>query len=281
MIGLLGQAASLIKENPPVATIVASVVAFVGTVFAINLSNRSTTTRLYKQFTEDRAKEDAKRKFESRRDIYLNATDAVATAGLCIGRLSDIERTSSEILSPLLEKAGQIAKVHIVASPATSEAVAELQSTIAQAVIALSFARIPIEVERRRLNELKPSSSEEEIQKRRSEIELLRILIVFGDQCLAHSIVLANLSAKAILLIRVDLSIDTKSPYEPRIGDMATRGRIVYRNTTDTFMQGIKEAPIQWPSPTPQLTQAPPMPQAPPSAPPETPPADTRPPRPE
>ena len=267
MIGPLSHIADFLKENPPVATIVASVVAFVGTVAAINLSNRATSARLYKQFAEDRTKEDTKRKFESRREIYLDATDAVATAAFCIGRLSDMERTSSEILLPLGEKAGQIAKVHIVASSATSEAVGELQSTITQAIVVLSFARIPIEVERRRLIAIQPGSPEEAISKSRDELESLRKLVIFGDQCLAQSVLIANLAAKAISLIRSDLSIDTGPAYEPRIGDIAARGRVAFRNTIDTFMEDIKAAPIQWLSPTPPQVQPPPTPPAPPSAP--------------
>ena len=258
MIAFLGELANFLKENPPVATVIASVIALTGTIIAINLSNRANTKRLYKQFEEDRKKEDAKRRFESRRDIYLNAADAVATAALCLGRLSDIERPASEIIAPFLEKAGQIAKVHIVASPATSKLTAELTSTIVQAVTALTFARIPLEVERRRLNESKPDNVDEEAEKRRKEIDLLRVLITFGDMCLANSISVAGLSAKAIALIRADLGIDIGAPYEPPLGETATRGRIAYRQTTDAFLQEIKETPMQWHPPTPTPSPSPP-----------------------
>ncbi len=281
MTGPLGHVAEFLKENPPLATIVASVVAFVGTVAAINLSNRATNARLYKQFSEDRAKEHLKRKFESRREIYLDAIDAVATAAFCIGRLSDIERTSSEILLPIGEKAGQIAKVHIVASPATSEAIAELQSMITRAITVLSFSRIPIENERLRLSGIRPNSPDEESSKRKSELNLLQELILFSDSCLAQGIILGNLSARAISLVRLELGIDLEIAYEPKIGEIASKGRVAFRTTIDAFMQDIKQTPIVWPSPTPPHLRDWPTPPAPPSAPQGTPPADTPPPRPE
>ena len=80
------------------ATAFVGILAFLGTVFAVITTNKATSERFQKQLVEDRRREQEARLFESRRDVYLEAAEAITVAMMCIGRLRTLiawRRTSS------------------------------------------------------------------------------------------------------------------------------------------------------------------------------------------
>ena len=128
------------------ANVQAGILAFIGTVIAVIWSNAATGNRLQRQFVEERRRAETARLFESRRDVYLEAADAITVATTCIARLSDPSRTIADILKPYEDNVGNIAKVHLLAGPAVGALVVALASEVNGAIIELTVSRVPLEI---------------------------------------------------------------------------------------------------------------------------------------
>jgi len=83
---------------------------------------------------EERQREEKARLFESRREVYLEAAEAIIVAMTCIGRLADLNRVTADILKPYEDQIGNIAKVHLLAGPDVGALVVAIGSEISCAI---------------------------------------------------------------------------------------------------------------------------------------------------
>ena len=99
------------------ATSFVGILRFIGTIMTAIWTNKATSSRLQRQLADDRQGEEATPLLESRRDVFLEAAEAITVAMTCIGRLADLNRATADILKPYEEQVGKIARVLLVAGP--------------------------------------------------------------------------------------------------------------------------------------------------------------------
>lgn len=198
------------------ASIWVGLITSTATLAGITLTNVGTSGRLRKQFEEDRRRDEQKRLFESRRDIYTAAMEALSLGIASIGGLSDVETDVKEVLRPYTERAGNIAKVHLICSSEVSELLIEIGAEITTAIIDLTIERIDLDtlVQRRRGLSSTAASNDEEIVRIRNET--LPLQISYAEHCVETATKLAPLVTDIILAIRADLGTPGyKSGYTP------------------------------------------------------------------
>ena len=223
-------------------------VGFVGTITGITLTNRGNSRRLDRQFQEDRKRDEAKRLFESRRDVFLDAIEATVTGLLCISRLSDLDRSTNEILRPFLERAGLIAKVHLLASRQTSELVIDLTQQISLSIVELSFTRIALEVEKRRLDGLDRDAPDYQQTLAEGHRKLLSPLMLFGDQCYAASVAMSPQVERTICAIRADLVVEPyPQGYHLPFTKVALASQHHLRQSMERLISALNLPPPTWP----------------------------------
>ena len=174
---------------------------FTGTIVGITLTNWGNSRR-----------EEKKRIFESRRDIFLDATETLATGSICIGQLNDLARPTSDILRPFLDGLGSVFKVHLLASRETSELVISLVQQLSQSVIELTLARVPLDVERRRLDNMDQNAHDHQHLKSQGETSLLSSLLLYSDQCITAVCATAPQIERTVCAIRADLAMASYPP---------------------------------------------------------------------
>ena len=220
------------------AFITASPVIAAG-IFAIAgvlLTNRASGKRLADQLREDRERDENRRLFESRRDIYLDAADTIATAITCIGRLADLGTSTYDIIKPFQDKVGSVAKVHQIASEQTSVQVIEIMKGIGLSITELTVARSLAE------DNIAKLADNEDRQK-----NAVRLRVAYADTCIFETAKIAPHLAKVVAELRNDLhkpsfTVGFELPFELT----AWVGLDNFRNAMDVFFgqQNIKPPPM-------------------------------------
>jgi hypothetical protein len=100
------------------------------------------------------------REMSLRREVYLEAAVAVARATSSLNELADISYESRDFARRFAADFASIAKVHVVGSPETIEALMKVTRELGNAQAELNMARIPM-AERRHRMEAAPEGSEE------------------------------------------------------------------------------------------------------------------------
>ena len=220
------------------ATSFVGILAFVGTVFGtvftVVLTNRATSNRLQRQFKEEREREETARLFESRREVFLDAADAITVAMMCIGRLADLNRVTADILKPYEDQVGSIAKVHLLAGPDVGALIVEIGSEVGSAIIELTVSRVPLENSFRQVKVL-----ESQLGKNPNAIgeiaELWRDLLPrqmqFAEECVRRAGILAPMIGEAVLAIRKDLHMPDYVPDFPKLLADTADGQLDHMQT--------------------------------------------------
>lgn len=88
----------------------------------VMLTNRSSDKRLLKQFEYDREVKAKERELSLKKDVSLTAAEAVSQGITVIGNFANFEMHDEAVVRPYSEKSSVIAKVHIIGSFETIEA---------------------------------------------------------------------------------------------------------------------------------------------------------------
>ena len=209
----------------PLAVVVV-VVGVLNTVFSAVWTSGTTSRCLKQQLAAERRLVETTRIFESRRDLYLEAAEAITVALTCIGRLADLDRTAADILKPFEDQIGKIARIHLLAGPDVGKLIVTIGSEIGRAVIELTMARVPLEISWRHVKAsegravAEPDNSSEVAQ---AWAGLLTRQFAFAERCVRSTAKLAPTIGEALIAIRKDLDVPAYVPDFPKLlGDTAS-----------------------------------------------------------
>lgn len=131
------------------------------------LSNRASDHRQKSQFTHDRNSKKEEREVALRKDIYLSVIEATQTGIVLLSRLMNMETTLDELTKAYLEKVPTLAKIHIVGSQETIEAMLDIFGSLSSSLLKLTGRRMPLEITRQQMLALKAQVSEFEKERDR------------------------------------------------------------------------------------------------------------------
>jgi len=217
-----------------IAASLAGIPAFLGAVFAVIWTSKASSNRLQLQFVEERQREEKARLFESRREVYLEAAEAIAVAMTCIGRLADLNCTTAEILKPYENQVGNIAKVHLLAGPDLGALVIKIGSEIGTAVLELTVGRVPLEIAWRRAKGLESLGAESPDAAGEAAAlwsALLPKQVQFAERCARRAGSLAPTVGQAVLAIRMDLGMPNYVPNFSKLLVDTADGQIEHMRT--------------------------------------------------
>lgn len=138
----LGKIFLLVRSVPEV--IWAAITASLLTLGGVLVTNRGNYKRLSEQLFHDASQRDKERKMELRRQVYLEAAEAITANYLIINKLPDLSITDSYLSKQFSDSAASISKVNIIGSDDTVKAVSELSTIIATKYLQLTVKRIPL-----------------------------------------------------------------------------------------------------------------------------------------
>ena len=116
---------------------------FVGAFFslaAVALTNRASNQRLRAQFNHEQKQKTQDREMALRKEVYLDAAEAVAAGMNTIGRFANLDLPNDQVANTYTEKAPAIAKVHVIARAETLQALVRFTSELG-ALFPKLFAR--------------------------------------------------------------------------------------------------------------------------------------------
>ena len=83
-------------------------------ILAVWLTSRDSTARLLKQFEHERLVKNHDRELGMKKEIYLDAAEAISAAISTLGSLSNLDIPNNEVIEKYSNKSAAIAKAHVV-----------------------------------------------------------------------------------------------------------------------------------------------------------------------
>jgi hypothetical protein len=122
----------------------AAVIASLLTLGGVYLTNRGSYKRLLKQLEHESSQKDRERNMEIRRQVYLDAAEAITENHLILMKMSDLGISDSDLSKQFSKSAAIISKVYAIGSAKTVKTVSELTSAIGSRYLLLIAERIPL-----------------------------------------------------------------------------------------------------------------------------------------
>jgi hypothetical protein len=141
-------------------TLVAAVVGSCSVLLVSFMSLWHSRRQLRLQFEQQSRESKLAREMSLRREVYLEAAVAVARATSSLNELADVSFESKELARQFAADFACIAKVHVVGTPETIEALMGVTRELGNAQAELNAARIPM-AERQHRMEAAPLGSDE------------------------------------------------------------------------------------------------------------------------
>lgn len=149
------------------------------TVIGVTLTNISNTKRLRIQHEHERNLENKARDLNLRRDVYMQAMEAISAGLVAVSRFSELNASSDELMHSYTDLSPKIGKVTIVGKNETIKAVATFNLELTGAFLRLTATREKIkavsqriefleketEAAHQELNNLSDSMEEENFEK--------------------------------------------------------------------------------------------------------------------
>ena len=142
------------------------------TIIGVILTNASNTKQLRIQHEHERQLKDKERDLSLRREVYLQAMEAIAAGLVAIGRVSEMDSSMEDLMRSYTDLSPKIGKVSIVGKNETIKAMANFQQELTGAFLRLSAKRESF----RSLNQ-RAGSLEKSITAYKSEMERLAELL--------------------------------------------------------------------------------------------------------
>lgn len=111
------------------------------TVIGVVLTNSSNTKRLRLQHDHERQLESRERDLNLRREVYLGAMEALSAGMVVIGRFSDLEHKTQNLMQVYLDKSPSIARVNLIGEIETIEAVIRFTQELTATFLRLASRR--------------------------------------------------------------------------------------------------------------------------------------------
>lgn len=122
-----------------------------GVLAGVILTNRANDKRLRTQFEHDRELRIKDRELALRKDIYMEAVEALSAGVQSIGRFVDLDIANAKVTESYTEKAPAVAKLHVIANEETVQAVATITGELTAIFLRLFAKRVPLAVQKARL----------------------------------------------------------------------------------------------------------------------------------
>lgn len=110
----------------------------------VMLTNRAHAQRLKEQFAHEREVKNREREMSLRKEVYLDAIEAVTARFIAIGHFSDLEIKDDKILEEYRRKAPSLAKISIIAKAETVGAISNLAGELEATFLRLTAKRFPL-----------------------------------------------------------------------------------------------------------------------------------------
>jgi hypothetical protein len=123
-------------------------------IIGINATNKASDKRLMKQFDNDREQKTKDREMTLRKEIYMEASEALSAGLMCISKFSNLNLSYDEITNEYIEKAPSIAKVHVIAKIETIEAIANFTAELSLIFISLANTRFELMKQKKDIDSL-------------------------------------------------------------------------------------------------------------------------------
>lgn len=94
-------------------------------ILSVHLTNRASTTRLEQQFDHERMLKTKEREIALKKDIYLEAAEAVSVALSAIVNISNLEIADDKVMEEYVKKSPVFAKAQVVGGHKTINAILE------------------------------------------------------------------------------------------------------------------------------------------------------------
>lgn len=122
----------------------AAVIASLLTLGGVFLTNRGTYKRLIKQLEHESAQKDRDRNMGLRRQVYLDAAEAITENHLILMKIPNLGISDLELSEKFSKSAATISKVYAIGSSKTVKSVSELTSIIGSKYLLFIAERIPL-----------------------------------------------------------------------------------------------------------------------------------------
>jgi hypothetical protein len=126
----------------------------VAALLGVWIANRHSDKQLAAQLRDAAVQATRAREFGVRRDVYLDAAEAVVTGNSMVGGMLDITISDADIREGVNKTMGKLAKINVVGHVSTLRAVADYTSTLTDAVLALWLPRAQIQGAERTIKQL-------------------------------------------------------------------------------------------------------------------------------
>ena len=123
-------------------------------LFGVWLANRHSAKQLAAQLREAAREATRAREFSARRDVYLDAAEAVATGQSTVGGMLDVTLSDSDIRTSVNATMGKLAKVNVIGQVTTLRAVADYTSALTDALLKLWVPRGQLQTADRAIHQL-------------------------------------------------------------------------------------------------------------------------------
>ncbi|MGH9428077.1 MAG: hypothetical protein ACRD2L_17480, partial [Terriglobia bacterium] len=146
------------------------------------------------------------REMSLRKEVYLEAAQAIMSSLGAIGRLADASVPQDELAKQFSEMKGALAKVHLIGSSATVSAVSIFSTEFACAFLELSLPRYPLLEKQAQLKMMDDQiKSVQEQSKLRSEFG--NEWLAYAKRCYETSTRLSQLLVPAMSSVREELGL--------------------------------------------------------------------------
>lgn len=153
--------------------------AFV-TLLGVVVSNCESRRRHLAQLRHDAEQRDRERQMTWRREVYLEATEAISRGLSYLARLVDLNTSHTELSAAYQDDVAKIAKIQVVGTDKTVQAVAAFSNEFTSIYMELSFARMDLDSRQQRIQVLDRFSEKASAELDRY-IELMKQLNLQGS----------------------------------------------------------------------------------------------------
>ena len=110
-------------------------------VTSVWLTNRASFKRLQAQFEHDVVQKTKDREMTLRKEVFLDASEAIAAGVDSLGRFANLELPNEQVTQPYVEKSPAMAKVYVIATTATVLSISKFTSHLSSLYYSLFAMR--------------------------------------------------------------------------------------------------------------------------------------------
>jgi hypothetical protein len=185
------------------AVVFAPLIALVGTL----ISNHNTRKNLEDQLRHDARQRDLERKMALRREVYVEAASALSHLMQVLGRVTSLQSDLNVLQAEFSADLAKLAKVQMVGSEETVEAVMTCVNAVGPAFLELLMQRMPLMLQRQAIDAETNPAKKAQLLSNQSRAHLAAF-----DSSIGLTKEIAKLLPNAILAVRkeMDLPLDRR-----------------------------------------------------------------------